>query len=82
MNKFYAVVEDFGDSSVCCVCLTRADAEEWIITECEQWTYEVLMNEDPHDVFGNEEWDYKEDYWELMHDCIRCFKIEEVLCFV
>ena len=57
---------------------TRADAEEAIFTECEDFAYEVMMNDDPMDAIGEEEWNYREDWRYLMRDAGRSFSIQKV----
>ncbi len=57
---------------------TRADAEEAIFTECEWYAYEVIMTDDPREVFGAFKWDWADDYEYLMKDAMRTFSIQEV----
>ena len=42
----------------------RADAE-FILTVMEEWVYEIMMTEDPWEVFGEDQWNWAEDYREL-----------------
>lgn len=74
----YAVIEDDVTDPVYAIYPNRADAEEAILTECQTWTYEVMMTEDPKDFMGDDEWDWTYDYRWLMRDCARVFHIQEV----
>ena len=80
--EVYTVVQsECSYDNVYGVYATRADAEEALFTECETWAYEVLMTDDPMDVLGKEEWDYKEDWKYLMRDSARCFDIWSTSAF-
>ena len=57
---------------------SRADAEEAILTECEDYAYEVMMTSDPSDVFGFPEWAWADDYKWLVKDAMKTFSIQEV----
>ena len=74
----YAVIEHDMADPVYGVYLTRADAEEAILAECQGWTYEVMMTEDPEDVIGDDHWEWADDYRWLMRDAGRTFHIQEV----
>lgn len=74
----YGVYEKDADNPLWGIFTTRADAEEMILTECENFAYEVMMTEDPVEVFGEEEWDWHSDYRWLMRDAGRTFSIQEV----
>ena len=74
----YGVYERDADNPLWGIFTTRADAEEMILTECEDFAYEVMMTDDPMDVFGEEEWDWRSDYRWLMRDAGRTFSIQEV----
>lgn len=74
----YGIYERDADNPLWGIFTTRADAEEMILTECENFAYEVMMTEDPIDVFGEEEWDWRSDYRWLMRDAGRTFSIQEV----
>ena len=75
----YAVYEDAHvQEPIYGIYLTRADAEEAILAECEGYAYEVMMTADPLDVFGCVEWDWKIDYKWLVEDAMRTFAIQEV----
>ena len=78
----YAVVDIDGyDGLVYGIYPTLADAEEAIFSEAETYAYEAIMTNDPEDLFGTTEWDYKNDSKWLMKDTARCFKIQMVPIF-
>ena len=80
--NMYAVIQtDTCTDNVYGIYPTRADAEEAIFCECETWAYEVIMIDEPEDVFGREDWDYAEDWKWLMRDSARSFDIFEVPVF-
>ena len=72
----YVLMDDFAD--IHGIYSNRADAEEMFLVFCEDCVYETMMDGDPWDVFGKEEWDWKEDYDYLMRDCARTLMIVEV----
>ena len=74
----YGIYERDADNPLLGIFTTRADAEEMILTECENFAYEVMMTEDPMEVFGEVEWDWHSDYLWLMLDAGRTFSIQEV----
>ena len=75
----YAVYEnDNVQDPVYGIYLTRADAEEAIVHECETYAYEIMMTADPRDVFGAFEWDWDVDYKWLVKDVMKTFSIQEV----
>lgn len=75
----YAVYEnDNVEDPVYGVYPTRADAEEAILAECEDYAYEIMMTANPLDVFGMPEWDWKIDYKWLVEDAMRTFAIQEI----
>ena len=76
LKTIYMVVEEDGTAFEAYD--TRADAEEAIFTECEDFAYEVMMNDDPMDAIGEEEWNYREDWRYLMRDAGRSFSIQKV----
>lgn len=77
--SMYAVYEnDSVQDPVYGVYPTRADAEEAILAECEDYAYEVMMTADPRDVFGTFEWDWDIDYKWLVKDAMTTFSIQEV----
>ena len=55
---------------------TRAEAEEALFNECEDYVYETMMTCDPIDIIGRE-WIYPRDWKYLMKDCSYCFVITE-----
>ena len=73
----YAVIQHDCDE-VYGVYVTRADAEEAILHESETYAYEVMMRDDPMDVFGWPEWDWETDYKWLVEDSMGTFIIQEV----
>ncbi len=78
----YVVVNDgLSDGNIEAVFSNRADAEEYIFTEAENWAYECLMVGDPEDSVGESEWNYKLDWKFLMNDCGGSFKIVEAPLF-
>lgn len=78
----YAVYEnDNAEDPVYGVYSSRADAEEAILTECEDCAYKIMMTADPLDVFGCAEWDWKIDYKWLVEDAMKTFAIQEVPVF-
>lgn len=54
------------------------DAEEMAFTYCDEAVYEMMMDSDPMDMFGKEEFDYCRDYWYLMQDTADDFIIAVV----
>ena len=75
----FAVYEnDYVEDPVLGVYAIRADAEEAIFTECEWYAYEVMMTDDPREVFGAIRWDWADDYKYLIRDAMRTFSIQEV----
>ena len=60
------------------VYLTRADAEEAILAECEGYAYEFMMTTNTLDVFGFPEWFWANDYKWLVKDAMQEFNIQEV----
>ena len=82
MNRTsFVLFEKDCEDPVLGVYATLADAEEALFTECEDWTYETMMTDDPYDVYGTYEWDWNMDYWDLMYDCARTFSIMEAPVF-
>lgn len=77
----YAVYEEGVDNPAYGVYSSRADAEEAILAECEDYAYEIMMTADPLDVFGCAEWDWKIDYKWLVEDAMKTFAIQEVPVF-
>lgn len=75
---FVVYENDYVEEPVLGIYATRADAEEAIFTECEWYTYEVMMTSDPLDVFGAFKWDWTDDYKYLMKDAMSTFSIQEV----
>jgi hypothetical protein len=79
----FAVYEnDYVEDPVLGIYATRADAEEAIFTECEWYAYEVMMTDDPREVFGTFKWDWVDDYKYLMKDAMRTFSIQEVPVYI
>ena len=62
--------------------LSLADAEEAILTECENYAYEIMMTSDPSDVFGFPEWAWADDYKWLVKDAMKTFNIQEVSVYM
>ena len=80
MKEVYVVIE-YDGSAVLGVFESRADAEEAILTECEDWAYEVLMTEDPMYVADVSEFDYYYDYYWFLNDTGRSFNIVKTMTF-
>ena len=75
----YAVYENENvETPVYGIYSSRADAEEAILTECEDYAYEVMMTSDPSDLFGFPEWAWADDYKWLVKDAMKIFSIQEV----
>ena len=75
----FAVYEnDNVEDPVYGIYFSLADAEEAILTECEDYAYEVMMTSDPSDVFGFPEWAWVDDYKWLVKDAMKTFSIQEV----
>lgn len=72
----YAVCEE--DCRVIGVYFSREEAEEAILTECEDFAEETMRESDPNDIMGKKEWDYKDDYWWLVKDAGGSFFIQTV----
>lgn len=77
----FAVLEEESQTPVLGIFATEAEAEEAILTECEDWVYEVMMTDDPYEVVGFEEWDWKNDSRELFLDAGRAYRIQKVPVF-
>ena len=71
----YAV---FDEDDIYGIYPTLADAEESVITACEAWAYEIMMTEDPMEVVGGHEWEWKWDYKWLVKDALYDFHIKEI----
>ena len=80
MKEAYVVIE-YDGSAVLGVFENRADAEEAILTECEDWTYKVLMTEDPMYVADVSEFNYHDDYYWFLNDAGRSFNIVKTMTF-
>ena len=80
-EMMYVVYEDDVATPPVAVFYTRSDAEEFILNECENYVYEVMMADDPEDVFGEPEWNYSVDYKLLLNDAGRTFHIAEIPVF-
>ena len=77
----FAVLEEESEEPVVGIFGTRAEAEEAILTECEDWVYEVMMTNDPYEVIGFDEWDWKNDSRELFLDAGKAYNIQRVPVF-
>ena len=77
----FAVLEEESNEPVVGIFGTRAEAEEAILTECEDWVYEVMMTNDPYEVIGFDEWDWKIDSRELLLDAGKAYSIQRVPVF-
>ena len=77
----FAVLEEESEEPVVGIFGTRAEAEEAILTECEDWVYEVMMTIDPYAVIGFDEWDWKNDSRELLLDAGKAYSIQRVPVF-
>ena len=80
MKEVYVVIE-YDGSAVLGVFESRADAEEAILTECEDFAYKILMTGNSMDVFGVSEFDYHYDYYWLLNDAGRSFNIVKTMTF-
>ena len=79
----YAVYEnDSIEDPIYGIYLSLADAEEAILTECENYAYEIMMTSDPSDVFGFPEWAWADDYKWLVKDAMKTFNIQEVSVYM
>lgn len=74
----YAVIEADSDEPIVGVFMTQAEAEEMILSFCEEYTEEIFNGDDPREVYGRSNWNFPEDYWDLMLDCARTFGIQTV----
>lgn len=74
----YAVFEEDADEPIVSVFMTRAEAEEMILSLCEEYTEEIFNSDDPREVYGRPHWHFPEDYWNMMSDCARCFGIQTI----
>ena len=77
----FAVLEEESNEPVVGIFGTRAEAEEAILTECEDWVYEVMMTNDPYEVIGFDEWDWKIDSRELFLEAGKAYSIQRVPVF-
>lgn len=71
----YVVLVDSEDSPVLGVYMNPTDAEEAILSECENDIYELMMTADPLDTLGVEDWDWHENYYWLLKDYGSSFRI-------
>ena len=79
----YAVYENENvENPVYGIYSSLADAEEAILTECEDYVYEIMMTSDPSDVFGFSEWAWADDYKWLVKDAMKTFSIQEVAIYI
>lgn len=74
----YAVFEEDVDEPIVGVFMTQAEAEEMILSLCEEYTEEILNGDDPREVYGRPYWNFPEDYWDMMLECARCFGIQTI----
>lgn len=74
----YAVFEEDADEPIVGAFVTRAEAEEMILSLCEEYTEEVFNGDDPREVYGRPNWHFPEDYWDMMSDCARTFGIQTI----
>ena len=81
LTKMYIVYDSTFSEPFNFVFLTRADAEEFIITLCEDYAYGIMMTESPKEIFGRNEWHWKNDYSFLMEDAIRDLNIQEAFVY-
>ena len=77
----FAVLEEESNEPVVGIFGTRAEAEEAILTECEDWVYEVMMTNDPYEVIGFDEWDWELDSRTLLLDAGKAYSIQRVPVF-
>lgn len=74
----YAVFEEDVNEPIIGAFMTKAEAEEMILSLCEEYAEEVFNSNDPRDVYGQSHWHFPEDYWDLMLDCARTFGIQTI----
>lgn len=72
----------YGGEGIHGIYSNRADVEEAFYETCADWVYKLMMTEDPLEVFGLPEWNWKIDYEWLMKDCARTLIIVEVPYYV
>lgn len=78
----YAVYEvDSDNHPVLEIYPSRADAEEAIFTEAEDWAYEALMTADLMDMLGWVSWEASENYYALLRIGAEIYAIDEVPVF-
>lgn len=77
-TKMFAVIEHDILNPVFGVYMTREDAQEIILSECQEWVYKVMMTEDPEDFLRDDHWDWVNDYRWLMRDTGNSFFIQEI----
>jgi hypothetical protein len=78
-NCVYAVNEAYP--AITTIHRSRADAEEFVFSLCEDWVYELMTNADAGEVFGRDDWDWYADWLYLMVDCARDCEIRESYLF-
>ena len=77
--EMFAVLDTCADNEPVDAIFTQAaDAEEYILSICEGWVYELMIASDPFDVMGKIEWDYYADWRYLMRDAASTFFIQKV----
>ena len=78
-NCVYVVVEQYPSFTT--VHQSRADAEEFVFSLCEDWVHELMTNADAGEVFGKDDWDWHADWLYLMVDSANDCEIRESYLF-
>lgn len=64
--EMFAVLDSASDETLIGVYPSAAEAQEMVLAIAEEWVYTVMMTKSPHDVIGHDEWDWHEDYYDLL----------------
>lgn len=78
-ETMYAVCD--WDNEILASFISRADAEEFILSLAEEWACNIIQFEDSKDILGKESWCWKEDYPALMRDHAETLFIHMIPAF-
>lgn len=64
--EMFAVLDTACDETLIGVYPSAAEAQEMVLAIAEEWVYTVMMTENPYEVNGHDEWDWHEDYYDIL----------------
>lgn len=64
--EMFAVLDTASDEALIGVYPSAAEAQEMVLAIAEEWVYTVMMTENPREVNGDDEWDWHEDYYDIL----------------